>query len=218
MKKLSGKAGFLISKFNFYKEKHIVLYSQAAVVLDLIYAFYNGVLGVLNLSLWFISASVFYGIFVFMRFAVVLCGLKSKNMLYADMEYFVLKLTGILLIMLSILIAVIIYVNSVQSMAVKHSEIIMITIATYTFYKTTDVIIKYFSKNKIHSPLFSAIGSINYAQAAASVLNLQRSMLVSFGTESIYKINLMNSITGGIVCIFILLLGVYSTIKGIKKV
>ena len=46
------------------------------------------------------------------------------------------------------------------------------------------------------SPLLAAIRGISYAEAAASVLTLQRSMLVSFGAMSAGNIHLMNALTG----------------------
>ena len=46
------------------------------------------------------------------------------------------------------------------------------------------------------------------AEVAASILTLQRSMLVSFGAVEVDKIWLMNSVTGADVCLFVLMLGI----------
>ena len=52
------------------------------------------------------------------------------------------------------------------------------------------------------------IRNIRYAEVAASVLTLQRSMLVSFGSMDHRQIRFMNAMTGAAVCLFVLLLGV----------
>ena len=58
---------------------------------------------------------------------------------------------------------------------------------------------------------------ISCVEAAASVLTLQRSMLVSFGAMNARERDLMDLLTGAAVCLFILILGVLMMIQGIKK-
>lgn len=134
-----------------------------------------------------------------------------------DMESFIIKLSGVLLSALSVVLAVVVYISLSQNIAVKHSEIIMITIATYTFYKITIAVIKAVKQHKNSSLLLKTIRNISYAEVAASILTLQRSMLVSFGAVEADKIWLMNSVTGAAVCLFVLMLGISMIIKAIRK-
>ena len=62
----------------------------------------------------------------------------------------------------------------------RYDSILMITIATYTFYKITMAVVRAVKQRHDPSPLLAAIRSIGYAEVAASVLTMQRSMLVSF--------------------------------------
>ena len=190
-----------------------VLSATAAFVCNLLYALYHCVLGIINLSLWLITMCAFYGILATMRFAAVLCERKNKQLSSDDTERFVMKLSGILLSVLSFLLAAINYISLSQNIAVKYGESIMITIATYTFYKITLAVIRAVKQHKIPSPLLKTIRSISYAEVAASVLTLQRSMLVSFGTMDARQIYLMNSLTGAGVCLFVLALGISMLIK-----
>ena len=114
-------------------------------------------------------------------------------------------------------LAGVIYISLSQNIASKYGEIVMITIATYTFYKITMMIIRAVKQRKNPSPLLSVIRNIGYAEVAASVLTLQRSMLVSFGEMDIADIRLMNIWTGSVVWLFVLLLGMIMIIRGIKK-
>lgn len=206
-----------ISKVISDQHHRMVLSAASAFVLNLLYALYHCVLGILDLSLWFIAMCAFYGILATMRFSAVLCGRRDHYELFVDIEYFVMKLSGILLILLSFVLAAVIYISLSQNIAAKYGEIIMITIATYTFYKITMAIVKAVKQHKNPSPLLAVIRNISYAEVAASILTLQRSMLASFGSMEKEQMRAMNAITGAVVCLFVLTLGICMTIKGIRK-
>lgn len=195
----------------------MILSAAIAFVFNLLYALYYCVLGVINLSLWFITMCAFYGILATVRFSAVLCERKKQDVVSYDTEKFVMKLSGILLTALSILLAVMNYLSLSQSIAVKYGEIIMITIATYTFYKITMAVIRNARQRQNPSPLLRTLRSISYAEIAASVLTLQRSMLVSFGTMGSRQIYLMNAITGAVVCLFVWILGLSMIAKSKRK-
>lgn len=195
----------------------MLLLTFITLALNLLYALYHCVLGILNLSLWFIAMSAFYGILAVMRFAAVLCGCKNHDKPLADTEYFIMKLSGVLLIVLSFVLAEVIYISLSQNIAAKYGEILMITIATYTFWKIAMAVARAVKQHKPFSPLLAVIRNIGYAEVATSVLTLQRSMLVSFGSMEAEHIRTMNAVTGAVVCLFIWILGILMTIKGIKK-
>ena len=65
--------------------------------------------------------------------------------------------------------------------------------------------------------LFDVLSTITYAEVAASVLTLQRSMLVSFGQMEKEQIYTMNALTGAGVCLFILILGVGMIVKALSQ-
>lgn len=64
---------------------------------------------------------------------------------------------------------------------------------------------------------FAALNGIRCAEAAASVLTLQRSMLVSFGAMPPETRRMMNALTGAGVCLFVLLAGVCLILKTGKE-
>ena len=200
----------------FNQRYRMILSAAVAFVFNLLYAIYHCVLGIVNLSLWFITMCAFYGILATMRFSAVLCERKGRDLPSNDTEKLVMTLSGILLMVLSLVLAIVSYISLSQNIAVKHGEIIMITIATYTFYKITMAIIRAVKQRKNPSMLLKTIQYISYAEVAASVLTLQRSMLVSFGTMNSNQVHLMNVIVGAVVCLFVLILGISMTIKSRK--
>ena len=195
----------------------MIMSAAIAFVFHLLYAIYHCVLGIINLSLWFIAMCAFYGILAIMRFSAVLCERKKQEAASYDAEKFVMKLSGILLAVLSFILAAVNYISLSQSMIAKHGEIIMITIAAYTFYKVTMAIIRAVKQHKNPSPLLKTLRCITYAEVAASLLTLQRSMLVSFGTINGRQVSLMNAVTGAAVCLFVLELGISMTVKSAER-
>lgn len=221
--KLYNRASSIISrskigkKFIRSQRYRTILLAEVSLLLNLSYAFYHGILGIMNISLWFISMFAFYGTLAAMRFSAVLCGIKKLSSSQADTEYFVMKLSGVLLIILSIVLTSVIYISQSQNIVAKHNEITMITIATYTFCRITVTILNAVKQHRNPSPLLSVIRSISCAEAAAFVLTLQRSMLVSFGEMNMDNVRLMNALTGCAVCMFILTLGIIMIVRGVKK-
>lgn len=203
----------------FIREQRFRAFFSASVglLVNILYAFYHGVLGVVNQSLWFAAMFAYYVILSFMRFSAVLCEWKRKSSASRDMEYFVAKLCGGLLVLLSFTLAGVVCISLFQNVAVKHHEILMITIAAYTFYKITAAIIRAIKQRKNTVPLLVVIRTIGYAEVAASLLTLQRSMLISFGSMDSETIALMNGMTGISVCLFILLLGIFTILRSSRE-
>lgn len=201
-----GGNSFAVKLINDPRQR-ILFTAMASLAVNAAYAIYNGVLGFVYGSLWFLTLSAYYIILSVMRFAAVLCGIKGVQ----DQE-FVMRFTGVMLIILSFVLAGSVYYSIRFEVARASGTIVMITIATYTFYKVTAAFIKASKTVKRRIFLFTALRSIACADAAASLLSLQRSMLVSFEGMSASEIRLMNTLTGIGVCLFIFVSGVASAL------
>lgn len=190
------------------RRSRIVFFVAVSFGCNLLYALYHGALGIMNASLWFVAMCAFYGILATMRFSAVLCERKSRRSPSDDTERFVMRLSGALFVALSLVLAAVNHISLSQNIAAKHGEITMITIAAYTFYKLTMAVVRGVKQRADPSPLLRTIRNIGCAEVAASVLTLQRSMLVSFGAMDGGRIRLMNAATGAAVCAFVLALGI----------
>lgn len=195
----------------------IVLTAAFSLILNLLYAFYHGVLGMVHVSLWFVTMCAYYTILSTMRFSAVLCAHRTRSASSVDTEYFVMRLSGILLILLSVVLTGVIYLSLSQNIARKYDKITMITIAAYIFYKVTLSVIQAVKGRKNSVPLLAVIRTIGYAEVAASVLTLQRSMLASFGTMNRTDAHRMNLLTGAAVCLFVFVLGIATTVRGVRR-
>lgn len=188
-------------------KRRILLMSAASLAINAAYAIYNGVLGFIYGSLWFLTLSAYYIILSVMRFAAVSCGRKET-----ETEEFVMRFTGVMLVVLSLVLAGSVYYSVRFEVARANGTIVMITIATYTFYKVIAAFVRAAKTAKQRIYLFTALRSIACADAAASVLSLQRSMLVSFKGMSGAEIKLMNTVTGIGVCLFVFVSGAVSAL------
>lgn len=174
------------------------------LILNLLYAFYNGILGIQAQSVLFGTSCVYYLLLSFMRFSVIFVERKKAK------ETRAAQVIGILLVMLSMIFAVLLFFSLPQNNAAVYGTIPMITIATYTFTKITIAVIKAVKRRGNPSYLMRTLDRIRYAEIAVSLLTMQRSMLVSFGETPEEGIMILNIFTGTNVCLFILFLGIYT--------
>lgn len=194
------------------KRHRIIIYAVGGLVINLMYAFYNGILGIMFRSIWFMTMFAYYAVLSSMRFGAVM----FERRIAADSgeaEIFVMRFCGALLILLALILSGSVYISMSRNIAVRHQEIVMITIATYTFYKVTIAVVNSVKIRKEGSPLLSTIRNIGSADAAVSLLSLQRSMIASFGSGEGGELYIMNVITGAAVFLFITALGIRMIFK-----
>lgn len=193
--------------------KRVLLRAALGLGLNLFYALYHGVLGMMSQSLWLLLLCVYYVILSIMRFAVMLYGGRKKSGEDSSSEGFLSCFLGGMLVVLAAVLACSVYLSFCYDVAIVHHEIMMITIAAYTFYKLTMVIVNAVKARKKKSMWLIALRNIDCVDAAASILTLQRSMLVSFEGMSGQEIGIMNALTGAGVCFMVAALGIYMIFK-----
>ena len=179
--------------------------------INLIFALFSCILGIISNSIWFLTVGAYYIILSVMKVSVIAFSSKNKKN-----EVFIMKFTGIMIFVLSVILCMIVYMTILHEKATKHHEIVMITIALYAFTKLTLAIIGVVKCRKDNSPYKKTLQSIAFTDSIVSIYSLQRSMLVSFeGTEP-SDITLMNTLSGIGMCIIVIFIGL-NLINGGKK-
>lgn len=173
--------------------------------LNFLYALGNCVLGFFTPSWWFITVGAYYAVLATTRFSVLQIKRKARG--EGDIQRFAERLTGILLVALSLCTAGINVLSAVKDRGKVLHEIVMITIATYTFTKITLAILGLVKVKHAPSPVEKTLRNISLADACVSLYSMQRSMLVSFPGMEEKGILTMNVLTGTAVFLIILLLG-----------
>ncbi len=195
----------------------MVQMATLSLILNLCYAIYHGVLGLLGHSWWMIALCAYYIILGATRFAAVLCERKNGRAPSFETELFVLKVCGMLLVALGCVLAGVNYISLKENIATRYDTITMIALATYTFADLTMAIIRFVRYHSQPSPLLSAIRRIGYAEVLVSVVTLQRSMLISFGDMPSDTVSLMNVLTSTVVYLMVTLMGIQMIKESRKK-
>ena len=206
-----------------------VLITIPGMGLNLIYAIFNGVIGVMNLSAWYISLAVYYLLLCVMRFlAVAYAGRvyqvkipwwkrnPEKEDSLEIRSRRVYQNCGIIFSVMSIALggAVIMLVSGEGGKS--YPGLMIYAVATYTFYKMGMAIRNLVKARKEKSLLLVTLRNISYADALVSLLSLQTALFAAFGQDSGELAPLMNALTGTGVYLMILGLGIYMVRKAKK--
>lgn len=184
-----------------------------SLAINVAYAAGNCAIGFLTPSWWFITVGAYYIVLSAARFFVLKIKRKANghngHNSHADRELFAKRITGVLLVVLSCCLVGVTILSAVRERGTVFHEIIMITMATYTFTKITMATIGMCKAKHEISPILKTLRNISFADAFVSIYTLQRSMLVSFPGMNPAEIQLFNTLTGTAVCIIVLLLGIH---------
>ena len=129
----------------------------------------------------------------------------------------VLRTDGILLLVLNLALSGVVLLTIAKDAAKRYSDVIVITIAAYTFLKVTMAVINMVKVRSMNSPILTVIRNVGVANALVSILTLQTTMLASFQEGSSLDANLMNAITGLGVSILIAVIGIRMIYQASKK-
>ena len=189
-----------------------ILTTLPAFLINVAYTVYNGVIGIMNQSVWFITMAVYYSLLGIMRYRAVnkrrkISRLDDREQIRKK-ELSVIKTDGILLLVLNLALSGVVLLTIAQDTAKRYSEIMVISIAAYTFYKITMAVVNMVKVRKRKSPILITIRNIGAADALVSMLTLQAAMFASFQDKNSLNTNQMNAITGLSVCILISILGI----------
>lgn len=179
-------------------------YTSLAV--NFVYAIGNCAVGFLSHSWWFITVGAYYAVLAMARFSVLQVRRRAKG--DYDTELFARRITGILMVVLSFCIVGVNILSALKERGTAFHEIVMITIATYTFTKITIAIIGMVQAKHAASPALKTLRNIALTDACVSVYTMQRSMLQSFPGLTPAEILLFNILTGTAVWLIVLFLGI----------
>jgi len=163
--------------------------------LHLVYAVYHWVLGFSTHSWWWITLGCYYILLSTVRAGVLLMERKRVS------SAFIRRAVGVCFLPLTLCIVGVLILSVVSERGVVRHEIVMITIALYTFCKITMALV---NLKRASRPLLH----LSLADALVSVYALQRSMLVSFPGMAAGDIRLFNLLTGTAVCLTVCILGI----------
>ena len=200
-----------ISDIQRYLRQHPLMPSIFSMGWNLVYALFNGILGMAFSSWWFITLCAFYAVLGLMRLSVVtLPRSKTKS------ESALMRHNGFVMIFLSIVLVGMMVLTIQEGQNPSRNAIVMYAIAAYTTFLVVWTIRNTIKAHRQHSATMITLRNIACASTIGSVLSLERAMLGTFGHGEYAFIRIMEAATGAAAFVAILAIGV-SMIKAAKQ-
>ena len=177
-----------------------------SLTINIFYVLYNGGVGLRSGSAWFITMGIYYLLLSVMRFCLIYQAFRNKS--EAGNAHRMTKAAGVFLLFHTATLGGSLYLTIQQEIAKSYHTIVMITIATYTFYKLILAVVNAAKARRRKSVLRIALRNIGCADALVSLLSLQTSMMASFGGEALAERRMRTTVTGLAVCVLIMGMGI----------
>lgn len=179
------------------------------------YALYYGIFGILNSSLFSGSLCAFYLILSFLRSFCMFWDASGKGR--DDDGNMLMILAGMLFITLAFMLAEVLHVGRSYGAAASYGTAAMIAIAAYVFFKIALSVSRAVHGSRDCRASANVAGNIRYAEVAASIVPLQRSMISSFGGMDDKTWLLLDLFSGVASFLFIAAIGLALMLSGFRR-
>ena len=210
--------------FNNYKnlntEDKTMLFLIFTTIGNILLSIVKFILSIVLPSLWFFVNALFMVVLSFVRFWSIRDYGKSRNKdkkIKQEIGYRNYLKNGILLIILGIMyffVNVYIYFKGTNTTMHEYLTYLVALDAFWSIGYSIYGIAKY---KRNSSPILKAIKLTNFANALTSIMLTQIVLLDTYANSQTYNSNIMNGITGIVVSISIMIIGLYMII-GINKI
>ena len=177
------------------------LFLCLSFIFNIAYSVFLFVVSQMYSSKWFFVKSIYYGILSVVRIFVYL-QISPQKQLVSKIK--TMRACGCFLLSINLVFSTMMFILIYGNQYVKRHEIIVITLATYTFTSLTMAIInsiKYLRKNDY---LHSCVKIISLISASISIVTLTNIMLSTFGKDNLLLRSIILPILSGFVSIFII--------------
>ena len=210
-------AGILIAD----NRLRIVLTTLPGMGLNLIYAVFNGVIGITARSAWYGSLSAYYLLLCIMRFLSVsyakqIYTKEKQDDNLQERELTVYRNCGMMLSVSSVALGGAVIMLVTGDGGKSYPGLMIYTVATYTFCKLIMSIINKVKVRREKSLLLTTLRNISYSDSLVSLLSLQTALFAAFGQSAGEFVPSMNALTGAVVCLMILGLGICMVCDAVK--
>ena len=223
---ICGSIPLIQKGFRLYKAKkqakpfHIRKSLIRSLSINICYAGFNLLSGAIYRSVWLISTGIYYLILSLIR--LVLVHYEKKQAAVEDPTQKIrvgwsgFQICGILMFLLNVTMSGMVVQMIWHGRGSHYPELMVYAVAAYTFYRLTTAIIRVVQSKGNQSPIDGAAKNISLTAAMMSLYSLQTAMLSAFGNNAQFQ-HLMNSLSGGAVCLLVVLGALGMAIHGGKR-
>jgi hypothetical protein len=198
-----------------------VIFSILSFIMSVLFSVFNAYMGIVNRSIWYGALAAFYislaflrgGILVYHKNKISRKG-KSRNEEYLKVKAY--KNSGVITLVLNIALSVAIAQMIFSEAHFTYIGWSVFAYAAYAFYKITMSTISFVKAQKQTDLTVRAIRNINLVDALVSILALQTALLTTF-SEGNTNISLFNTLTGSLVSLSSVAIGVYMILSASAK-
>lgn len=189
-----------------------VISSTLSFLTTLLFALYNGFLGLKYSAAWNVSICVYYILLSIIRGIILHCEKKfiSRNI---DNRNYIHKISSILLLTLNVALITPIALMIVNAKSVSMNMTAAITVATYITYKIISASVHFKKSKKSDDILVRDLKLISFIEALISVLTLQNTLLAVKGASSEPKMFRLSIITSTVGLAFIIFRTLMNLVK-----
>lgn len=190
------------------KEYRFKIMFNISMIITLFFAIYNFIMGLIYNYIWNISVSIYYLLLTIIRIYIEIIYLKKKD----NKMHHIIQSIVLLLINVSLLLPISLLVLNQKQ--VNNNSIIAITVATYTTYKIINSVLNY-KKEQNENNIIKIIRTISLLDALFAILNLQNTLVVTFG--QIEEMIVLISISSFLIALLMIIISLKNLINNIKK-
>ena len=179
---------------------------RLSFLLNSIYAIFLFAVGKIYASQWFLVMSVYYGLLSVVR-AFIFLQTNPKKRPVSKIK--TMRACGCFLLLINLVVSVMMAILIVRDHLVKHHEITVIALATYTFYALTIAIITSVKGLKQNDHVYSCVKITSLISASVSMVTLTNTMLSTFGEENVLLRQIILPLLSGAVAVFIIACAIF---------
>ncbi|MBQ7339519.1 MAG: hypothetical protein IJW43_01550 [Clostridia bacterium] len=199
-----------------------VIFAIGSFIMSILFSVFNAYMGIVNQSIWYGALAGFYLSLAFLRGGVLTYHKNrvAKKIKTEKEEYIkakVYKNSGIITLILNVALSVAIVQMIFSDAHFYYMGWTIFAYAAYSFYKITASIITFIKAYKQTDLSIRAIRNINLVDALVSILALQTALLTTFSSAGV-NISLFNTLTGVVVSLFSIIIGIYMIVSANKKI
>lgn len=195
-----------------------VIFSLGSFAIGLAFAIFNIVVAVSTRSIWYGALAIYYMFLDVIRGVVLYNGYrqqKDENAKKKNIGLILYGVCGILFLIMTFILSAIVMFLARSEKVYEYSITVIYMVAGYTFWRIGASFYNFIKAKNHKDYTVRSLRNINVVTALVSCLSLQSAALYAFSTGA--RHNVVNAITGGIVCILIVLIGLFMTVSaGIK--
>lgn len=174
-----------------------VFSSAISTLISIVFALYNGALGIVYQSQWHGLICVYYLLLAIIR--AILIGTRRKN------QKTIRMITYLLLLVMDVSLIGPIYVMVSGERSYTYGLIPAIAMAAYTTYRITISIVHFRKSRKKDNSLLFELRMINMTDALVAVLSLQNALIIANGGMNEGMRTLTTWTSGGIYLVIVLI-------------